>query len=177
MGHGSLGGARRPARRRTRGAPRPAPELAALVRPRRSQPEASGFASIELALTPFPGCLAGVNERGVAVAVLDEPGALCVPISALAQDLLLRASSLEPGLAHLRLRARYTAASGALIAADPSGRAAHVALTRGHCAIRELSRPIPRATHVRLDPSERTLTIQLRGAHPIELALNPARIA
>jgi hypothetical protein len=138
-------------------------ELRALARLRRSAPDAAGFTSVELALAPFPGCLAGVNQCGVAVAVLDERGALEVPLAALAQDLLLRASGLDAGLAHLRLRARYAGGTGTLLLASADGRALQVSLTRGQCSVVESaqhSTPCPAST-VRIDLARLTLRVDL----------------
>jgi hypothetical protein len=148
-------------------------ELAGLALLRRSEPDGGGLASLELALAPFPGCLAGVNERGVGVAVLEERGALEVPLRSLAQDLLLRASSLASGLAHLRLRARYASPSGLLLLADASGEAVQVALARGECALRPAasSSASCAASTVRIDLAERSVALDLGPAPPLRAQL------
>jgi hypothetical protein len=140
-------------------------ELAALAFLRRSEPDAAGFASLELALAPFAGCLAGVNERGVAVALLEERCTREVSLRELAQDFLLRASDLRAGLEHLRLRARYAGGSGRLLLAAAAQAPLLVELERGACAVRA-----PLGTGPLAAPS--SARIQL-GARSLELELEP----
>jgi hypothetical protein len=147
-------------------------ELAALATLRRSQPDAAGFASLELALAPFPGCLAGVNERGVGIAVLGDRGPLEIPLPALAQDFLLRASSLAAGLAHLRLRARYAGGSGRLLIADARGRAVQVSVALGECAERDVGYSGGRgASTARIDLARRELQADVGGGRRLEAEL------
>jgi hypothetical protein len=96
-----------------------------------SRPDAVGFVSVELVLASGAGCLAGVNERGLAVAVLEERGVSGPSLRSYAQDLLLRAESLEVATAHLRMRASLAGGSGALIALDRGGSGLRLALDAG----------------------------------------------
>ncbi len=96
-----------------------------------SRPDAVGFASVELVLASGPGCLAGVNERGLAVVVLEERGVKGPSLRSYAQDLLLRAESLEVATAHLRMRASLAGGSGALLALDRGGSGLRLALDVG----------------------------------------------
>ena len=98
---------------------------------RRSRPDAVGFASVELTAPGFTGCLAGVNEQGVAALVLDEIGSHGPSLRCYAQDLIMRAPDAEAGARHFRLRARYGGGDGALLLADAAGRAYRLELRGG----------------------------------------------
>ena len=98
---------------------------------RRSLPDAVGFASVEVALAPFSGCLAGANSEGVAVCVLEDRGAHGPSLRSYAQDFLMRASDVVGGTGHLRQRAGYAGGDGALIVVDRSGTALQLSLEGG----------------------------------------------
>ena len=119
---------------------------------RQLAPDSVGFRSVEVACLPLPGCIAGVNERGIGVAVLEDQGPVEVPLRSLAQDLLYHAASLDAACAHLETRARYAGGTGALVVADATGRAVRVELRAGACHTLKLEpTPPPRETTVRID--------------------------
>lgn len=104
---------------------------------RASRPDAVGFASVELIDAGSAGCLAGVNEPGVGVVVIDERGAAGPAMRSYAQDLILRAQTAGTAAQHLRLRARYAGGSGTLLVADPSGAALLLELAEGELQVSE----------------------------------------
>jgi hypothetical protein len=117
-----------------------------------SRPDAVGFASVELVLASGAGCLAGVNERGLAVAVLAERGTTGPSLRSYAQDLLLRAESLDVAAAHLRMRASLAGGSGALLALDRAGAGLRLALDAGRLSSEPLVHGgAPARSTVRLD--------------------------
>ncbi len=126
---------------------------------RHSRPDAVGFPSVELVCAASAGCLAGVNDQGVAAIVIEERGFGAPPLRAYAQDLLLRAQNLAAGVDHLRLRARYGGGSGALLALDTSGAALRLELDRG--ALHALELPgtgsLAAEATVRIDVATRAL--------------------
>ena len=130
--------------------------LGPLLLLRRSLPDQVSLRSVELSAAPFPGCLAGLNERGIGVVVIDDRDVRQLPLRALAQDLLMRATELDSALALLARRARYAGGSGALLIADASGRAFRVELRAG--ALR--SRALAPRTHA---IAESTLQLDLRA--------------
>jgi hypothetical protein len=134
------------------------PELASGLALRHSRPDAVGYASVELIGAAWTGCLAGVNEVGLAVAVTEDrfPGP---SLRSYAQDLLLRSDSARAAAGHLELRARYGGGDGALIAADSSGAALRLELRDGQLHATPLrDRGVrPEASTVRLDAAARTL--------------------
>lgn len=130
--------------------------LAPLLLLRRSLPDQVSLRSVELSAAPFPGCLAGLNERGIGVVVIDDRDVRQISLRALAQDLLMRATELDSGLTLLARRARYAGGSGALRIADATGRAFHVELRGG--ALR--SQPLPPRTHA---IAESTVQLDLRA--------------
>jgi hypothetical protein len=143
--------------------------LAPLLLLRRSLPDSVSLRSVELGAAPFPGCLAGVNERGIGVVVIDDRDVRQIPLRALAQDLLMRATELDGALALLALRARYAGGSGALRIADSSGRGFHVELRAG--ALR--SQPLAPRTHA---IAESTLQLDLRALSLAYRALDGSEI-
>lgn len=128
-------------------------ELELLLFVRHSRPDAGGFASVELTCAPWTGCLAGVNENGLAALVVDDraPGAPSVRV--LAQDVIYRRDALEPALDHLRKRAAYSGATGRLCLQDGAGRAVEATLQDGALSVSELRR---RTTPV----AESTVTLE-----------------
>ncbi len=134
-------------------------ELLPLMLTRQSQPDAVGFSSVELSALPLSGCVAGVNQHGIAVAIEADRGLDQISLRHFAQDLLFRASDLEGALHHLALRARYAGGSGVLVIASAAGAAFRVELAAGECRPRRLaprSKPVPEST-VRIDSSLRQL--------------------
>lgn len=104
---------------------------------RRSAPEI-GFRSVELTLPWLASCVAGVNERGLAIAIVPEPGSapsysFAPPAILLVQDCLQRFADLE---AALEWCAGRPAAPGVAIAlSDASGDCATGILTPDGCRV------------------------------------------
>ncbi len=144
-------------------------ELAPLLLLRRSLPDSVSLRSVELSAAPFPGCLAGLNERGIGVVVIDDRDVRQIPLRALAQDLLMRATELDGARALLVRRARYAGGSGALRIADASGRGFHVEIRAG--ALR--SQPLAPRTHA---VAESTLQLDLRALSLVYRALDGSEI-
>jgi hypothetical protein len=135
-------------------------ELQPLLVLRRSRPDAVGFASVEFTCAPWAGCLAGVNDPGIAVVVTEDRGLGDPSLRLLAQDVLLRTQDLDAAVDHLRLRASYSGGNGSLLIADAGGRAVSADLARGHFAAREVAyggTPTAQST-LRIDTAARTLT-------------------
>ena len=146
------------------------PARAAQLFVRRSKPDAVGFASIEITAPGFAGCLAGVNERGVAALVVDELSSHGPSMRCYAQDLIMRAPNAEAGVQHFRLRARYAGGDGALLVADAAGRAYRLDLRGGELQESPLP-PMPApagGSTVTLDTAERALRFAAQTAtvHP-----------
>lgn len=120
------------------------PELVALLGLRRSAPDAVGFATVELTAAPLAGCLACVNEEGVAVAVVEERGG-GPSMRCYAQDLGLRVQSAETAITHLRLRAQYAGGSGVLVLVEAAGRALRLVLDQGALTVEGGSAAAPGA--------------------------------
>jgi len=136
------------------------PEIEALLLLRRSRPDAVGFASVELGAAHWPGSLAGVNARGLAVVVLEDRDAAEPTLRALAQELLLRGETLDAAVDHLRRRARYAGGTGTLLVADAKHGAARLVLREGRvCDVGLLPERAsdPAESSIRLDPANRTL--------------------
>ena len=125
---------------------------------RHSRPDAGGFASLELTCAAFAGCLAGINERGLGAIVLEDRALDAPSLRALAQDLIYRRDELESGVEHLKQRALYSEATGALHVVDASGRALRLELLEGALEVSELatSERISDST-LRLDPAMRSI--------------------
>jgi hypothetical protein len=140
---------------------------------RRSEPDAGGFASVELTRAVWAGCLGGVNRAGLAVLVVEDSPAGEPSIRLLAQDLLLRAPRVEAALEHARRRAPYLRQSGALLVADARAGARCLELRAG--SLCESEPPV--GAHavagavVRVDPVRRSLRFAEAGAAPLELAV------
>jgi hypothetical protein len=133
---------------------------------RRSLPDAVGFASVEVALAPFSGCLAGVNSEGVAVCVLEDRGAHGPSLRSYAQDLLMRASDVAGGAGHLRQRADYAGGDGSLLAVDRSGNALQLTLEGGAVTTRPVVvQPASEAPLVRIAVAKSAL--RLGGREPV----------
>jgi hypothetical protein len=151
------------------------PELEALLTLRRSLPDACGFPSVELTCAPWVGCLAGVNDQGIGVAVVEDHDPAGPSIRVLAQDFVYRAQQLEAGIEHLRLRAGYAGISGVLLVVDGCGLARRLRLRRGELEIEELT-PISaqvRESTLRIDAAARTLQWSAPdGDRKVEAALN-----
>ena len=130
--------------------------LAPLLLLRRSLPDQVSLRSVELSAALFPGCLAGLNERGIGVVVIDDRDARELSLRSLAQDLLMRATELDSALELLECRGRYAGGTGALRIADGLGHALHVELRAGDLS----SRPLPPRTHA---IAESTLQLDLRA--------------
>ncbi len=145
------------------------PALVPLLLLRRNLPDQVSLRSVELSAAPFPGCLAGLNERGIGVVVIDDRDVRQIPLRALAQDLLMRATELDGALTLLARRARYAGGSGALRIADASGRGFHVELRAG--ALR--SEPLLPRTHA---IAESTLQLDLRALSLVYRALDGSEI-
>ena len=143
--------------------------LVPLLFVRRSLPDQVSLRSVELSAAPFPGCLAGLNERGIGVVVVDDRDVRQLPLRALAQDLLMRATELDGALALLGRRARYAGGSGALLIADACGRAIQVELRSG--ALR--SRALASRSHA---IAESTLQLDLRALSLIHRAPDGSEI-
>ena len=134
-------------------------ERALLVR--ESVPDAVGYRSLELAAAPFPGCLAGVNECGVAVAVLAEHGADGPSLKSYAADVLMRANTLASARHHLAVRGPYAGGNGRLLVCDEAGAGARFELRDG--ALSEAASPLglgpfEAGAALRVDAASRTLT-------------------
>jgi hypothetical protein len=127
------------------------PELESLMTLRRTDPDVGGIPSVELTAAPWAGCLAGVNAEGVAVVCLEDRGQDDPPLRLLAQDLLLRARALRPGVDHLRRRAAYIGGSGVLLVMDPEGEALRLAFRSGPLDVQ----PEPRRPVLGLEPTVR----------------------
>jgi len=132
---------------------------------RRSLPDAVGFASVEVALAPFSGCLAGVNSEGVAVCVLEDRGAQGPSLRSYAQDFLMRASDVAGGAGHLRQRAGYARGDGSLLAVDRSGNALQLTLEGGAVSTRPVVvQPASEIPLVRIAVAESALRLGEREA-------------
>ena len=142
------------------------PALAAQLFVRRSRPDAVGFASVEITAPGSAGCLAGINEQGVAVLVVDELSSHGPSMRCYAQDLILRAPNTEAGVRHFRLRARYAGGDGALLVADAAGRAYRLELRGGELRERLLPpAPAPAGgSTVTIDTAERALRFAAQTA-------------
>jgi len=102
---------------------RPAPDAAVL---RRAAPEGR-FRSLELTLPGWSSALLGVNEAGLAVAVLPghgSAGRFAAPTALFARDCLERFEHVDPALAWCL--SRPAARGGALLLADARGECAGV---------------------------------------------------
>ena len=136
-------------------------ELVQSLALRRSLPDAGGFASVELVLAPFAGCLCGVNSEGIAAICVrdlarDEPS-----LRFHAQELLFRARDLDAGIDHLRRRASYAGGTGALVVADAHGRVETLALAHGVLTLVPNGGVLPSSAArpaVALEPAARRLT-------------------
>jgi len=139
--------------------------LAPLVFVRESRPDAGGFASVELALAPLAGCLAGVNAEGIAVVVLRDRGRDEPSLRFHAQELLCRARDLDAGVDHLRRRAAYAGGSGELVAADRTGRVLRLEFRSGTLQLGDADLPrAPADPDVVLDTTACTLARRGGGA-------------
>jgi hypothetical protein len=134
---------------------------------RASAPDAGGFASVELTLSPWAGALGGVNAEGIAALALGEPPPGDAPPARwLVQEILLRARGFDDALEHLRRRARYLGATGALLVLDARGRAARIELAAGEARIeldttlRPEERLQDRAAELAIDAAAGTLRWQ-----------------
>lgn len=143
-------------------------ELEPLLFVRHSRPDAGGFASVELTCAPWAGCLAGINESGLGVVVLEDRALDAPSLRVLALDLIYRRNEPEPGIEHLRKRAAYAGASGLLHLVAPGGRALRVELLDGELEVSELapSGAVVEST-VRLDPADRSLVWVQPGGQPL----------
>jgi hypothetical protein len=145
------------------------PALAALAFVRESRPDAGGFASVELALAPLAGCLAGVNGEGIAAVVVRDRGGDEPSLRFHAQELLFRARDLDAGIDHLRRRAAYAGGTGELVVAERGGAPRLLRFRRGALEVEATELPaMPAAADLVLDPSQRTLA--WRGGAPIAVA-------
>ncbi len=117
---------------------------------RRSEPDAGGFASVELVAPASAGCFAGLNRAGVGVACADDaPGLRLV-----AQDVLLRAARLEAAVEQVRRRGPYLRQDGTLLAVDSRGSPLELELRGGALEVRAPAPGVPRgAAALRLDVS------------------------
>lgn len=132
---------------------------------RASRPDAVGFASVELICAGSAGCLAGVNEEGVGVVVVDERGSAGPAMRSYAQDLILRVPDARTAAQHMRLRSRYAGGSGALLVADKGGAALLLELAEGEL---EVSEAEPRRSPVASSTVEielATSTLLFAGQH------------
>jgi hypothetical protein len=124
---------------------------------RRSEPDAGGFASVELGAPALAGCVAGLNRAGVAVACAeDAPG-----LRLLAQDVLLRASRLEAAVEHVRRRGPYLRQEGTLLAVDARGAPLELALRSGLLELGEPARGDASVRALRLDAA--AVQLEWRG--------------
>jgi hypothetical protein len=145
-----------------------APELEDLLLLRASLPDAGGFASVELTCAPWASCLGGINSEGIAVLCPDDRASLGPSTRVLAQELLFRARDLDAGIEHLRRRARYVGASGALLAAAPGAPARWLrfedgALTQAPAA----GAPPPAGPTLELDRAARRLAWIRPSGEPV----------
>lgn len=141
---------------------------------RRSSPDAGGFASVELVAPGWAGCLGGVNAEGVAVVCRGDRGAGVPSLRLLAQDVLFRCPSAGAALEHLRRRAGYLGARGALLLTDGSGEPRCVELSeRGVCerSGADGAAGPPRQPALRVDAARRSL--RLRDGAGRERAFSP----
>lgn len=129
---------------------------------RRSAPE-HDWRSVELALPWLVPALAGVNERGLAVAGVvrpASPGSLdrcAAPALLLVQECLQRCDSVRKAVEWCERRP--TGGSAAILLVDATGDAAQVVLEGPHRTVeRPLPAPCPDRPTVLLDPTPRTLT-------------------
>ncbi len=138
---------------------------------RRSEPDAGGFASVELTGPAWAGCLGGVNGAGLAVVVaLDAPRGE-PSIRLLAQDLLLRAPRVDAAQEQVRRRAPYLRQSGALLVADPDAAPRRLELRAGALLALDArdGSSLGEGAVLRVDPARRSLRFGARGAPEIEL--------
>ena len=135
------------------------PALAPLLALRQSTPDAGGFASAELTLAPFAGCLCGVNAEGLVAAVLRDRSRDELSLRFHAQELLFRARDLSAGIDHLRRRAAYAGGTGTLLAGDAAGALALLHFARGALELVRPARLPPAAAEagLELDPAARSL--------------------
>lgn len=120
---------------------------------RRSEPDAGGFASVEVSAPALAGCVAGLNRAGVVVACAEDgPG-----LRLLAQDVLLRASRLEAAVEHVRRRAPYLRQDGTLLAIDARGEPLEIALRAGAVEVRAAPAADSDRRALRLDAAARVL--------------------
>lgn len=105
------------------------------LRLRRSEPDAGGFASVELVGAPLASALAGVNAEGIAVACLGDgpPGRASVRL--LAQDVLYRTRTFASAVDHVRRRAPYLRAWGELLLVCASGESGRLELADGELRV------------------------------------------
>ena len=85
---------------------------------RSSDPDVGGFPSVELTAAPWASSIAGVNAHGLAALCIDDPPG-GISNRFLVQELLLRSCDLAGALDHLRRRAPYVGACGAMLLAAP----------------------------------------------------------
>jgi hypothetical protein len=136
-------------------------ELEPLLLLRRSRPDACGFASVELSCAHWPGSVAGVNDRGLAVVVLEDRNAAEPTLRTLAQELLLRGETLDSAVDHLCRRARYAGGTGTLLLADAKRHTVRLLLREGSVSDAGLlpeQTSSPEECTVRLDAAARTLS-------------------
>ena len=136
---------------------------------RHSAPDAVGFASAELTAAAWPGCLAGLNEEGLAVVVIEDRGARSPSLRSFAQDLILRCADVASAADHLRLRGRYAGGDGALLALDADGCARRFELAGGDLRVAAVpgSDAAGADATVQIDAAARLL---IWGEHRFELA-------
>jgi hypothetical protein len=126
---------------------------------RRSFPDVGGFASVEITSAPWSGCLAGVNQEGIAVVCERDEGIGPPTARLMAQELLLRVRSLDSALDHARRRGRYVGGTWSLLVADPSGESARIECDRDTIRTSrvEVSDLASAGGVVRLEPAKRRL--------------------
>ncbi len=140
---------------------------------RRSEPEA-GFASVEITLPWLPCAVGGVNEAGVAAAVVSHPGA--EPGDApsgllLVQECLQRFDDVT-GCIDWSLK-RPTSGCVRLVVAEGTGRVAAIEIDGAGRTVHEVAGETDGKldTDLVLDPHHRSLRVRLAGREPVTLTV------
>ena len=140
---------------------------------RRSEPEV-GFASVEITLPWLPCAVGGVNEAGVAAAVVSHPGAAASDAPSallLAQECLQRFDDVT-GCIDWSLK-RPASGCVRLVVADGAGRVAVVEIDGDWRSVHEVAGETDGKldTNLVLDPHHRSLQVRLAGHEPVTLSV------
>jgi hypothetical protein len=140
---------------------------------RRSEPDV-GFASVEITLPWLPCAVAGVNERGIAAAIVSHPGAR--PSDApsallLVQECLQRFDDVT-GCIDWSLK-RPASGCARLVVAAGSGRVVAIEIDGDRRSIHEVGGETDGKldTDLVLDPQQRSLQLRIEGGDRVTLSL------